>query len=929
MEGIRSSKLYSTSNNRVSHTFSAETTSKSTKSKKRSSSHVRFRRNVCNHTTNETTRGPRGSRSISELRVIPFSGIEERRYIPSHIQPTSTELLCTNRSFSVDKHVPCPGVPPGSRLDVQGRFVTGVFPPTDSAVAQTISASSLQRRIAPNDLPSFRFKYGTQGFRLYNELDSSNSPRKRCENNCLLRRFSNRKPKSPCHSSACRYASGNTGVSRIPSKLREICSYSAKTNNIPRNCLVALDKSKGTASRKIGFYTQESFSGFRNRPNHTDRASKSGRPVKFCQLCGPSREAKSPSYPQFSKHPERVQNFNKLRTSPNGNGRNALVGSKLSSRNFVTCSPANTFSNHGCLRYSLGCTTEQSGFVRRLECRGTIPTLQCEGATSHLKSPRIPLKIHDRRFGAHSIRQSFCGSVSPQRGREQVPITHEPNTSNPLCPGPSSDISQNLSHSREVQQPRGLLIQTPPNLGMAFTSELHRDDLRKAGDACHRPVCVQDSSSIGELHHPRPQRSRSDVSRRLQPEVEFPTSMGFSATVSHTPSIDAPQPSVRSLFDCSSPVGESFLAGRPQIAGNHSSLHLDESETVSSRHDDRTATSQSSGDGLGNLEMWGWSQKIKTWDSNQISLLKSSWRPSTLQTYKTPWNRWLSWSKQHTVNPLHPEGSELAQFLADLHLKFKFSYSTILLHKSVVSTLCNADLSGKLSEDVFVRHILKSISLKNLKSPKPPVWDINALTTFMSNYSVNSTNVFQTVRHTAALLSLCSGRRIHDLTLLSVDSEHCTIEDDYIVLWPQFGSKTDCREYRQSGWKLLVNTQNQNLNPVFWINKTISVLSERRGASGLSNLFITLRGSPSPASRTVIAGWFKSLLKAANITATPGSVRSAVASRNWIDNCPLDEILERGNWKSARTFQNYYRREVMGSFATNSAPISTLFHPVH
>uniref|UniRef100_A0A2H1V008 SFRICE_007242 n=1 Tax=Spodoptera frugiperda TaxID=7108 RepID=A0A2H1V008_SPOFR len=90
----------------------------------------------------------------------------------------------------------------------------------------------------------------------------------------------------------------------------------------------------------------------------------------------------------------------------------------------------------------------------------------------------------------------------------------------------------------------------------------------------------------------------------------------------------------------------------------------------------------------------------------------------------------------------------------------------------------------------------------------------------------------------------------------------------------------------------------------------------------------TVRGAPKPASRTVIAGWVKTLFKEAGIIATPGSTRSAVASKSWLENHPLDEILSRGNWQSAKTFQNFYRREVIRSGDSN-LNVSELFNPVN
>lgn len=931
MAGNESSKLHIENNNGVPHTLSEKATFDNALSKKRSSSHVRIRRNVPDHSSNETTRCFEGSSSISKLSFPHVFSTKERRFISAHIQPKIVESICADRSFSINKHVPGSRVSSISRLDVQGGPITGIFPSTDSSVTQAISAPPIQRPVARNDLSSVRVEYITENFRMPHELDSPDSPRKRSKNNCVPRRFSHCTSTFECCGRSCKVAFRNPGVPRVSSKLPKICSHPTKTNHIPRYYLAHLGKPQKTTSRKGCCCSQESLSYIRYKKYYSENAAESGRTVQFCQLCCPPRQIKPSRNSSILKHTTRERNVDKLQSASLSAGGNALVASKLSSFNLDTHTTTNTLFNHRCLRYGMGSTAQQPSHIGYVEPGGTVSALQSEGIISHSKSPRDLRSKYVRKFNSDSVRQSISRSLSSKRGRDQISIADEHYSPNPSSPRQLSDSVQNLPHFRKVQQSCGLPIQTPSCSRMAFDTELHGNDFCDYGNPRDRLICIQNRSSPSKLRNIRSQRSRSNVSRCVQRELELPTCMDFPPAVSDSASIDAPQQCNRNLSNRSPTMGKSILAGGSEITGHCSPLHPDESQTIFSRHNHGDATSQSPRHDSGNLEMWGWTDKIKSWDSNQIALLKASWRPSTWKTYKAPWNRWVSWAKQHKINPVQPQGSELAQFLADLYLKFKFSYNTILLHKSVISTLCNAELSGKLSEDVLVRHILKSISLKKPKVSKPPIWDINILTNFMGNYYVDCTNIFQTVRHTAALLSLCSGRRIHDLTLLSVDSEHCTIKDDFIVLWPQFGSKTDCRDYRQSGWKLLVNTQNQNLDPVFWINKTISVLSERRSNSESSNLFISLRGAPSPASRTTIAGWFKSLMKLAGIIATPGSIRSAVASRNWIDNFPLDDILARGNWKTVKTFQKFYCREVMVSsrnINNTSSTITSLFNPV-
>lgn len=89
------------------------------------------------------------------------------------------------------------------------------------------------------------------------------------------------------------------------------------------------------------------------------------------------------------------------------------------------------------------------------------------------------------------------------------------------------------------------------------------------------------------------------------------------------------------------------------------------------------------------------------------------------------------------------------------------------------------------------------------------------------------------------------------------------------------------------------------------------LLNERREVEKSSSLFITVRDQRKPASRAVIAVQVETIFEEAGISATSGSVRSAVASKSWLENHPLDKILTRENWFSAKTFQQFYRRETM------------------
>lgn len=134
----------------------------------------------------------------------------------------------------------------------------------------------------------------------------------------------------------------------------------------------------------------------------------------------------------------------------------------------------------------------------------------------------------------------------------------------------------------------------------------------------------------------------------------------------------------------------------------------------------------------------------------------------------------------------------------------------------------------------------------------------------------------------------------------------------------------------QSGWKLLSNKDNQNLDPVWWVKKLFLLGKNRREEANTESLFVTIRGIAKAASRTVLTGWVKSVLREAGVEATPGSVRSAVASRGWLDREPLDKILARANWRSENTCIKFYRKEVRSRPVNTSISTSlgALFEPV-
>lgn len=247
------------------------------------------------------------------------------------------------------------------------------------------------------------------------------------------------------------------------------------------------------------------------------------------------------------------------------------------------------------------------------------------------------------------------------------------------------------------------------------------------------------------------------------------------------------------------------------------------------------------------------------WDQSDLELLRSAWRDSTLKTYKTPLKRWLDWTARTRVSINDPSPQDLATFLRWLHSQ-NFFYSSILVHKSVVSNFANPVKTSELNTHSVVRQILKAISNKKTTNNKE-IWDVSVLIYWISSHPPSKDSHFEVSRHVAILLLLCSGRRVHDLTLPLV----LRLILASIVSLVRISTKIQL-------------TLNPLFDPVFWVSRLLLLSTARIGSKNINCLFISTRGVVKAASRSVIAGWIRTALTTAGINASAGSFRSAVGS---------------------------------------------------
>ncbi|CAG5002500.1 unnamed protein product [Parnassius apollo] len=256
-----------------------------------------------------------------------------------------------------------------------------------------------------------------------------------------------------------------------------------------------------------------------------------------------------------------------------------------------------------------------------------------------------------------------------------------------------------------------------------------------------------------------------------------------SSSNSNSKSSAAPEPCHRNVPTSSTKMEKSVLAWRSQEQNKGSTIHDKESWRSLDRLDDQQASSRHQKPVFRGLENCGWDPLLIDWNEEVLPLIRLAWCDSTMKTYETAWNSWLTWCKMNDINTTVPTLQQVALYLSYLCVHKKFAYRTILVHKSVVATFSNPELGERISSHPIVKSILKAVSLKGSSAlkRKSEVWNVETLLSCMKKNLPDRNSIFQTSMYTALLLLLASGRRIHDFTLLSTGNEFMEIDSNYVI----------------------------------------------------------------------------------------------------------------------------------------------------
>lgn len=856
------------------------------------------------------------------------------------IQLTESESVFTSVQVQTNQYVPRPRFFTTRRLGYKNRSQAGLFPYTSGSVTPAISKSPVQdrhdssvsahdssvsarnSRAASSNESTLRAVIGTQGIRHSFKLGCSANAKSRTQSGSLLGRLSHSPSRTPNSYRACRRGGPNIDDTGFHHKLRKVCSHSIQDSRVLRSNMESRHEFQVPSQRQAEENSDQDKVNRSLLLLESERCSVRSRHVEFCIVCRPSRAASLPPLANGLRSPSQEQAIHKTLFRSNSFGGTGMVDTSTLCQQKYTDTPITmyTLPDDRRICHRVGSGTRRYSPKRYLGSKSDFLAQQCQGDVGynpgHSGAKTSPFQFNC----TDTVRQQERRELHQEPGRPalQSPISNNKHVVSRN--GRTQYRNDSSVHSRATEYRSRPIVQTENSDRMVPDRRSVSRNLRSLRDAGDRFVRIKNRAHSYQVRIARLQRLERRISQRIQQKMAVSASMGFPTSTSCASSSGASQQCGRDVHIDSAPVAQGVLETRCQEARRACTVYNNESPPPATGHEDMSAAASSGSNMSRGLACQGWSQQLAGWSEAEKSLLNSSWRPSTRKVYECIWSKWAKWCMDNSVNHVSPNAPNLAKYLAYLHLHEKLSYKTILVYKSAIATLTNPS-SESLSDSVFVKRILKSIATANANKnhTNPSVWDPRVVVEWMIQNPISNLTLYEVSRRTALILLLASSRRVHDLTLLHISGDHFEDKGDHLIFHPMYGSKTDSYIHRQSSWKLMKDSRDV-VCPVYWVRKLIEVSEQRRNTEQgpLSALFVTCRGAARAASRTVLAGWARSLLRAAGVDATAGSTRSAAASLNWLDNCNIDTVMAKGNWRTPNTFARFYSAEIRNDPRNNN-----------
>jgi integrase len=209
----------------------------------------------------------------------------------------------------------------------------------------------------------------------------------------------------------------------------------------------------------------------------------------------------------------------------------------------------------------------------------------------------------------------------------------------------------------------------------------------------------------------------------------------------------------------------------------------------------------------------------------------------------------------------------------------------------------------------LVKGAMSGVDIKRPPQPKYCViWDVENVLDFLRKLPKDEELSLKMLTHkTAMLLALATVSRGSELKMM--DIKFMAESETKLV----FHYSQPPKHFRKKGVSpkpLEIMTSGMSLCPVNTTKNYILRTAILRGEN--TGLFIATVKPYRPVTRATIGRWLKEILKSSGVnveTFKGHSTRSASSTGAFAKGASIKDIMERGNWSNASTWQRFYRSE--------------------
>lgn len=238
-------------------------------------------------------------------------------------------------------------------------------------------------------------------------------------------------------------------------------------------------------------------------------------------------------------------------------------------------------------------------------------------------------------------------------------------------------------------------------------------------------------------------------------------------------------------------------------------------------------------------------------------------------------------------------------------------YRTVAGYRSALSMSLPAVEGVPVGQHGVIRRVVKGMFHRRPPMPRYTVtWDVAVVLEHLRQAGSNASLSLRLLTlKTCMLLALASPRRQSELSRLEL-SRMARSTDEVVFTLPGL-AKGQRQGQPARRYTYPVHPTEPALCPVAALDAYVQATAGHRG--GQQRVFLSYRRPHRPVTASTVARWLVTVLGAAGVDTDcfrAHSTRSAATSAAARGGASVNDILEAGDWASARTFRRFYHREL-------------------